>query len=135
MRQLIYHKHATKKDLTIPLWAQENKHIEELKNMKGVVKELKVDGKKLGGKDSTGKTVTIETPGDLVCHATKSYLHRVAPKLILTVAKKIKGDLKSTAEFILSTTEFVANLANSAQATCPFQYDAGNFSFSLRFYH
>lgn len=128
MRQLIYQKHEKNEDYNIATWAKENKHILALKNMPGTLKDFKVDGKKLGA-SSSGKPVTIETPGDLVCAAIKSYFHRVAPKLILTVANKIKGDLKSTAEIILSTTDFVANLANSKQATCPFQYDAGIYSF------
>merc|ERR1719295_1291669 len=124
MRQLIYQKHENNKDYNIATWAQENKHILALKNMPGTLKNFKVDGKTLDTKNKAGKSVTIETPGDLVCAAVKSYFHRVAPKLILTVANKIKGDLKSTAEIILSTTDFISNLANSAQATCPFQYDA-----------
>lgn len=112
MRELIYRKIAKNKDYTMTLWKKENEHIKSLTNMNA---KIKIDGND-----------KINTSGDLACNAVTSYFHRVAPKVQLSVTNKIIGDLETTAQHILSTTDFVAKLANSKdEFTCPFQYDAG----------
>ena len=117
MREVIYHKVANNRDFKLEAgWKNENEHIASLFNMKAV--KLKIDGGK-------GNSKGINTPGALVCGAIKSYFGRVAPKLQLNATNKIKGDLKTAAHHVLSTTAFVANLHTKQ---CPFQYDAGIFS-------
>ena len=118
---------AANGNYTVEWWGNHNEHIRELKNMTGLnMKKLKLGPNKVGA-DKKDTSATIDTPGDLVANAVKSYFHRVAPRLMLNQPAKIKGDLRTVALYIASTVDFVSNLANSADATCPFQYDSGAF--------
>ena len=115
MRELIYHKNVEEKDYTTTLWGEENAHLRELKKLLDVFKYDKVDGKRLG----TG----IETPGHLAASAVRSYFHRVAPRLILTAAHRIKGDLKTMTRHLVSTMKFVNRI--TVDGLVPFQYESG----------
>jgi len=118
MREHIYRQYPIggkdNEDYNIQQWGKDNECMKELRNME----PLKLQFKKLG------KAIRY-TPGELAENAVKSYLKRVAPRLMLTPSSTIKGDLKTVAQYIASTAEFVSNLASkSEEASCPFQYDS-----------
>merc|ERR1719474_1671822 len=54
--------------------------------------------------------------------AVDSFLHRVAPKLMLSPQDRIKYPLRIVAEYIVQTIMFVQVQAK-VLGTCPFQYD------------
>jgi len=114
----------TAKKLTIELWSAQNQHMKMLRNMDKIKTSLedKMAEDKSGGNGQKGKV--IDTPGELMANAIKSYFHRVAPRLMMSPTHQIIGDLRTAALYIASTIDFVANLAkNRADSTCPFQYD------------
>jgi len=56
--------------------------------------------------------------------AVKSYLHRVAPKLLFTRMDRIKYPYRAVAQYVLQTIEFVNQVATTQENSCPFQYDS-----------
>lgn len=57
--------------------------------------------------------------------AVKSYLHRVAPKVMLKAPSRIMGSLESVAKYLHESVNFIHNMAAENYNTCPFQYDSG----------
>lgn len=116
MREHIFQQALKRPSASTPFnvadWAQVNKHILALCNMKPVALNV-------GGKTQS------YTPGSLAESAVKSYFHRVAPRLQLVQVTPIRADLQTVVEHIALTVDFVAHLTNSSESTCPFQYDAG----------
>jgi len=109
LRQFVYYhyENRNKKVLkfNVDAWARENDHI--AKKLKNITCD-----RNGGTADNVAKA------------AVRSYLHRVAPKLLLHSANRIEGNLKLVAKFIEQTILFVHKKANEKDTTCPFQYDA-----------
>merc|ERR1719204_227563 len=88
------------KNLEPAEWVAKNKHCIEVI-------------KKMG--DSSKETIQM---------AVTSFYHRIVPKLMLNSSQRIQDSLQQTVAFMLSQVEFVHNLANDKETTCPFQADA-----------
>jgi len=105
LREAIYNHYEGRKEVfETAEWGQNNKHIQDLKNIS--VK---------GAKDKNA--------GDIATAAVKSYLHRVAPKVMLKSTCRIKGSLENVAGYIHETVNYVYVMAKT-MGTCPFQYDS-----------
>ena len=84
-------------------------------------------------------TCTVNIPGsnknagEMASAAVKSYLHRVAPKVMLKSPNRIIGSLEDICSYIYQTVCYV-HVMSQEHGTCPFQYDSGNLSFFLSFF-
>jgi len=94
---------------------QHNEHIKTLKN----IPTNKIPKGVLGTKGQNEESVL-----EVAVAAVKSYLHRVAPQLLLTQLDRIAYPYRTVAQYIAQTVEFVNHLAVNRQNTCPFQYDS-----------
>ena len=104
------HRHAEQTPrFNVVDWAASNPHIKTLGNITP-----------RGKSDSAGTVATA---------AVTSYLHRVAPKLMLKATTRMDHSLEDVAKYIEQTIEFVHQLAANRQNTCPFQYDSGTIHF------
>merc|ERR1740123_3043702 len=100
--------HSKDKSIDIPTWAENNKHMNELKNM--------ATNGLAGGKGSLFEDLQA---------ALSSYSHRVSPALMLSPTHAIVDSLPDTCQTIADICAFVVSLAKSKDKTqCPFQFDA-----------
>jgi len=96
-------------------WAKENQHIQLLKKDIDPV--------------MTPRSTTATNIEQLIQSAVRSFLHRVAPKLLLIPQKRIKADLETV---VMSFQEVVVHVSKLAEQNgpkarnpeCPFQFDA-----------
>jgi len=111
LRQFVYYHYENRNKKNVPkfnveIWARENDHVAN--KLKNIV---------CNAKGQTADKVAVA--------AVRSYLHRVAPRLLLQSPNRIEGNLKLVAKFIEQTILFVHKKANEKDtSTCPFQYDA-----------
>jgi len=104
LREAVYnHYNGSKQVFETAEWGQHNKHIKALNNIN------------IGSSDKTA--------GQIATAAVKSYLHRVAPKVMLKSTCRIKGSLKNVSGYIHETVNYVHKMAKT-HGTCPFQYDS-----------
>lgn len=111
LREQVYHRYNNKNvkgapKWDVPEWAKSNNHIQ--KDLENIT---------IKGTNQSASTMAIAS--------VKSYLHRVAPKLMMHPTNRIVGDLRTVATYIESTIEFVFKLATQNMDSCPFQYDSG----------
>jgi len=110
LREALYNYYTHKDDISgVPTfetvhWETQNKHIKEMK-------KISVQGKK------------FKNAGEIAAAAVKSYLHRVAPKVMLKRPRRIIGSLKDVSEYIYYTVCYVDNMSKQ-KGSCPFQYDS-----------
>merc|ERR1719242_827637 len=110
LREFVYYHYANRDKKNVPkfnvdTWGRQNDHVtKKLKNI-----TCNANG---------------QTADDVAKAAVRSYLHRVAPKLLLKPATRIQGNLKELTSFISQTIQFVAKKAGEYPTVCPFQYDA-----------
>jgi len=105
LREAVYHHYKGQDGVfETSEWQANNQHIKELKNI--------------------SIPNSSKNAGDVAIAAVKSYLHRVAPKVMLKSTSRIKGSyLQDISQYISQTVTFVSNLSKQ-QGTCPFQYDS-----------
>jgi len=121
LREKLYHHYRAsldeqgdviKPDFTMSKFQEKNHHIcKVLKNIPNVVPNM--GGQKVN-----------ESVFEVAVGAVKSYLHRVAPKLMFTQMARIKYPYRTVAQYVLQTIEFVNQMAATQESACPFQYDA-----------
>merc|ERR1719376_811527 len=108
LREAVYHhwkKRANSNATTFEAekWRSSNKHIKDLQN-------ITIPG-------------SNKNAGEVATAAVKSYLHRVAPKVMLKSPSRIIGNLADISAYIYQTVCYVHSMAQE-HGTCPFQYDS-----------
>jgi len=109
LRELLYHHYKHRNDdnpkpFDAAEWQKQNKHLVTLKNL-----NYNING---------------QSADELVKAAVNSYLHRVAPKVMLKPPHRIVYSVKTVAQYIEQTINFVQVMASKKMSTCPFQYDS-----------